>query len=177
MVTASHNPKEYNGYKVYWEDGGQIISPHDKNIIAEVNKIKSVDEIQFDDDLKNVEIIGEDIDNEYLKELKKLSLNPTIIKNQKDLKIVYTPIHGTGVELVPKALKHYGFENVTIVEEQKTPDGNFPTVKSPNPEEPAALELALKKPKKLMPILLWLPIRMPTELELQLKITTISLYC
>lgn len=149
VVTASHNPKEYNGYKVYWEDGGQIISPHDKNIIAEVQKIKNVDEIQFDDDLKNVEIIGEDIDNEYLKELKKLSLNPTIIKNQKDLKIVYTPIHGTGVELVPKALTQYGFENVTIVEEQKAPDGNFPTVKSPNPEEPAALELALKKAEEI----------------------------
>ncbi|MCB2195725.1 MAG: phospho-sugar mutase [Bacteroidetes bacterium] len=149
VVTASHNPKEYNGYKVYWEDGGQIISPHDKNIIAEVKKIKGVDEIQFDDALKNVEIIGEHIDNEYLKELKKLSLNPTIIKNQKDLKIVYTPIHGTGVELVPKALKHYGFENVTIVEEQKPPDGNFPTVKSPNPEEPAALELALEKAEEI----------------------------
>lgn len=149
VVTASHNPKEYNGYKVYWEDGGQIISPHDKNIIAEVQKIKNVDEIKFDDTLQNVEMIGEIIDNEYLKELKKLSLNPTIIKKQKDLKIVFTPIHGTGVELVPKALNQYGFENVTIVEEQKAPDGNFPTVKSPNPEEPAALELALKKAREI----------------------------
>lgn len=149
VVTASHNPKEYNGYKVYWEDGGQIISPHDKNIIAEVKKIKNVDEIRFDDALKNVELIGESIDNEYLKELKKLSLNPAIINNQKDLKIVYTPIHGTGVELVPKALKQYGFKNVTVVEEQKVPDGNFPTVKSPNPEEPAALELALKKAEEI----------------------------
>ncbi|MFC2096463.1 phospho-sugar mutase [Bacteroidota bacterium] len=149
VVTASHNPKEYNGYKVYWEDGGQIISPHDKNIITEVKNIKDVSDIQFDDDLKNVEIIGDKIDKEYLKEVTKLSLNPKVIKRQKDLKIVFTPIHGTGVELVPKALKSFGFENVTIVEEQKTPDGNFPTVKSPNPEEPAALELALQKAKEI----------------------------
>lgn len=148
VVTASHNPKEYNGYKVYWEDGGQIITPHDKNIIAEVQKIKNVDEIKFDNDLKLVQIIGENIDNEYLNELKKLSLNPEIIKKQKDLKIVYTPIHGTGVDLVPKALKAYGFENIYSVDEQNTPDGNFPTVKSPNPEEAAALELALKKAKE-----------------------------
>jgi len=148
VVTASHNPKEYNGYKVYWEDGGQIITPHDKNIIAEVQKIKNVDEIKFDNSLKLVQIIGEKIDNEYINELKKLSLNPDIIKKQKDLKIVYTPIHGTGVELVPKALKAYGFENIYIVEEQKSPDGNFPTVKSPNPEEAAALELAIKKAKE-----------------------------
>lgn len=149
VITASHNPKEYNGYKVYWEDGGQIISPHDKNIIAEVKKIKTIDEIQFDDTLKNVELIGDKIDHEYLKEIKRLSLNPAIIKNQHDLKIVYTPIHGTGVELVPKALSDFGFKNVTVVEEQKEPDGNFPTVKSPNPEEPAALELALKKAKEM----------------------------
>jgi len=148
VVTASHNPKEYNGYKVYWEDGGQIITPHDKNIIAEVQKIKNVDEIKFDNSLKLVQIIGEKFDNEYINELKKLSLNPDIIKKQKDLKIVYTPIHGTGVELVPKALKAYGFENIYIVEEQKSPDGNFPTVKSPNPEEAAALELAIKKAKE-----------------------------
>ncbi|MBU8893426.1 MAG: phospho-sugar mutase [Bacteroidales bacterium] len=149
VVTASHNPKEYNGYKVYWDDGGQIINPHDKNIIEEVKKITNIADIQFDDTLKNIEIIGEKIDKIYLKELSKLSLNPKVIKNQKDLKIVYTPIHGTGVELVPKALKAYGFENITIVEEQKIPDGNFPTVKSPNPEEPAALELALKKAKEI----------------------------
>jgi len=149
VVTASHNPKEYNGYKVYWEDGGQIISPHDKNIINEVQSIKDVSEIQFDDDLKNVEIIGEKIDKSYIKELCKLSLNPTVIKKQSDLKIVYTPIHGTGVELVPKTLQAYGFNNVTIVEEQKVPDGNFPTVKSPNPEEPEALKLALQKAKDI----------------------------
>ena len=149
VVTASHNPKEYNGYKVYWEDGGQIISPHDKNIITEVQKITDISDIQFDDSLKNVEIIGEKIDKKYINELSKLSLNPQVIKNQKDLKIVYTPIHGTGVELVPRALQVYGFDNITIVEEQKIPDGNFPTVKSPNPEEPAALELALKKAKEI----------------------------
>lgn len=149
VITASHNPKEYNGYKVYWEDGGQIIAPHDKNIIEEVQKIKNINDVSFDDNLKNVKIIGNDIDELYLKELSNLSLNPKIIKNQKDLKIVYTPIHGTGVDLVPKALKKYGFENVTVVEEQKIPDGNFPTVKSPNPEEPAALELAIKKAREI----------------------------
>lgn len=149
VVTASHNPKEYNGYKVYWEDGGQIISPHDKNIINEVQKIKDVSEVKFDDSLKNVKIIGDKIDKLYLNELSKLSLNPKVIKKQKDLKIVYTPIHGTGAILVPQALKAYGFENITIVDEQKIPDGNFPTVKSPNPEEPAALELALKKAKEV----------------------------
>lgn len=149
VVTASHNPKEYNGYKVYWEDGGQIINPHDKNIIAQVQKIKDISEVQFDDKLNLVESIGEKVDNEYLKKLKKLSLNPEIIEKQKNLKIVYTPIHGTGIELVPAALKSYGFENVTIVEEQRIPDGNFPTVKSPNPEEPAALELALQKAKEI----------------------------
>ena len=147
VITASHNPKEYNGYKVYWEDGGQIISPHDKNIITEVQKIKSIDDIRFDHELTHVKEIGEKIDNEYIKQIKKLSLNPDIIKKNKDLKIVFTPIHGTAVDLVPKALKAFGFENVDIVEEQNTPDGNFPTVKSPNPEEPAAMELALKKAK------------------------------
>ncbi|HSH51597.1 MAG TPA: phospho-sugar mutase, partial [Bacteroidales bacterium] len=147
VITASHNPKEYNGYKVYWEDGGQIISPHDKNIIAEVQKIKTIDEIRFDHELTHVEEIGEKIDKEYIQQIKKLSLNPEVIKKQKNLKIVYTPIHGTGVDLVPKALKAYGFENIYAVEEQNTADGNFPTVKSPNPEEPAAMELALKKAK------------------------------
>lgn len=149
VVTASHNPKEYNGYKVYWEDGGQIINPHDKNIISEVQNIKEISEIQFDDNLKNVEIIGEKIDKSYIKKLCKLSLHPAIIKKQSDLKIVYTPIHGTGVELVPKTLRAYGFKNITIVEEQKLPDGNFPTVKSPNPEEPEALKLALLKAKEI----------------------------
>ncbi|MFO7828831.1 MAG: phospho-sugar mutase, partial [Bacteroidales bacterium] len=145
MITASHNPKEYNGYKVYWEDGGQIISPHDNNIISEVQKIKKIDEIKFDDRLSNVEIIGEEIDQKYIHEITKLSLNPKVIEKQKNLKIVFTPIHGTGVEIVPRALKAFGFENVYSVDEQNIPDGNFPTVKSPNPEEPAALEMALQK--------------------------------
>ncbi|MDY6801423.1 MAG: phospho-sugar mutase [Bacteroidota bacterium] len=149
VITASHNPKEYNGYKVYWEDGGQIISPHDKNIITEVQKIKSIDEIRFDHELTHVKEIGDKIDNEYIKQIKKLSLNPDIIKKHKDLKIVFTPIHGTAVDLVPKTLKAFGFNNIYSVEEQNTPDGNFPTVKSPNPEEPAALELALKKAKDI----------------------------
>lgn len=149
VVTASHNPKEYNGYKVYWEDGGQIINPHDKSIINEVQSIKNISEIRFDDDLKNVEIIGEKVDKSYIKELCKLSLNPAIIKKQSDLKIVYTPIHGTGVELVPKTLQAFGFKNINIIEEQKVPDGNFPTVKSPNPEEPEALKLALQKAKEI----------------------------
>ena len=148
VITASHNPKEYNGYKAYWEDGGQIISPHDKNIIAEVQKITKISDVQFDSSMKNVEKIGEIIDKEYIKELVKISLNPEINKKQKDLKIVYTPIHGTGATLVPQVLKEYGFENVFSVQEQNIPDGNFPTVKSPNPEEPAALELALKLAKE-----------------------------
>jgi len=149
VITASHNPKEYNGYKAYWDDGGQIISPHDKNIIAEVQKITKISDVQFDSSMKNVEKIGEKIDKEYIKELVKISLNPEINKKQKDLKIVYTPIHGTGATLVPQVLREYGFENVFLVQEQNTPDGNFPTVKSPNPEEPAALELALKLAKNI----------------------------
>lgn len=149
VITASHNPKEYNGYKVYWEDGAQIISPHDKNIIAEVQKIKTIDEIRFDHDLTKVEEIGEKMDHEYIKQIKKLSLNSDVIKKQKDLKIVFTPIHGTAVDLVPKALRAFGFENISTVEEQNIADGNFPTVQSPNPEEPAALDLALIKAKEI----------------------------
>jgi phosphoglucomutase len=148
VITASHNPKEYNGYKAYWDDGGQIISPHDKNIINEVQKITNINEVRFDHEMKKVEKIGEKIDKEYINELAKLSLNPEIIRKQKDLKIVYTSIHGTGVELVPKVLKAYGFDNVFSVPEQSIPDGNFPTVHSPNPEEPAALELAIKYAKE-----------------------------
>jgi phosphoglucomutase len=148
VITASHNPKEYNGYKAYWDDGGQIISPHDKNIIEEVQKITNINEVVFDHEMKLVEFIGEKIDKLYLSELVKLSLNPEIIKKQKNLKIVYTSIHGTGVELVPKVLKEFGFENVFSVPEQSIPDGNFPTVHSPNPEEPAALELAIKYAKE-----------------------------
>ncbi|NTV84106.1 MAG: phospho-sugar mutase, partial [Bacteroidales bacterium] len=145
VITASHNPKEYNGYKAYWEDGSQLIPPHDKNVIAEVQKITSVADVKFDGRKENIEMIGAEIDKIYLDRVHQLSLSPEVIQQHKDLKIVFTPIHGTGGVLVPAALKKFGFENVTVVEEQSVYDGNFPTVKSPNPEEPAALEMAIKK--------------------------------
>ncbi len=149
VITASHNPKEYNGYKAYWEDGGQLISPHDKNVIDEVNKIGSIDEVNFNGNKELIEIIGKEVDEVYLQKIKELSLSPEVIRKNKDFKIVYTPLHGTGITLVPQSLKNFGFENVTIVEEQAVADGNFPTVVSPNPEEPAALELAIKKAKEI----------------------------
>lgn len=149
VITASHNPPEYNGYKAYWEDGGQLISPHDKNVIDEVNKIKSIEDVHFEKDDSLIEIIGETIDVEYISRIKSLSLSPEIIKKQSDLKIVYTPIHGTGVKLVPECLKAFGFNNVFNVPEQDISDGNFPTVKSPNPEEPAALSMAMEKAKEV----------------------------
>ncbi|MCQ2374769.1 MAG: phospho-sugar mutase [Salinivirgaceae bacterium] len=148
VVTASHNPKEYNGYKVYWEDGGQVIAPHDTNIIAEVQKITSVDDVKWNGTFDNVTIVGEDVDSVYLDRIKALTLSPEIIAKNKDMKIVYTPIHGTGVNLVPRSLKNYGFENIIHVEAQDVNDGNFPTVKSPNPEEPAALAMAIEKAKE-----------------------------
>ena len=147
VVTASHNPKEYNGYKVYWSDGAQIIAPHDKNIINEVNRITSIDEVKFTGGNGEIKIIGKDIDAKYISKLATLSLSPEIIKKHADLKIVYTPIHGTGVDIIPKTLKAFGFENVIHVPEQDIVDGNFPTVKSPNPEEPNALEMAIKVAK------------------------------
>ncbi|WP_338871544.1 phospho-sugar mutase [Spirosoma sp. SC4-14] len=143
VVTASHNPPEYNGYKVYWNDGAQVVSPHDKAIIAEVNKIKSVDEIKFDGAPERIHMIDEEIDVPYIERIKSNAVNPDVIKRQANLNIVYTPIHGTGITLVPRALDALGFNNVHIVEQQATPDGNFPTVKSPNPEERAAMQLAL----------------------------------
>ncbi|WP_462282101.1 phospho-sugar mutase [Salinivirga cyanobacteriivorans] len=149
VVTASHNPKEYNGYKVYWEDGAQIIEPHDKNIINEVASISDISEIKFDKKAELIEIIGDEIDKKYIDRLKTLSLSPEIIERNKNMKIVFTPIHGTAVKLVPMALKAYGFENVINIPEQDVTDGNFPTVKSPNPEEPAALEMALNKAKEI----------------------------
>ncbi len=149
VITASHNPKEYNGYKAYWDDGGQLISPHDKNVIEEVKKIKSIEEVKFKGKPENIEIIGENIDKVYLEKIKELSLSPEIIKKHKDLKIVFTPIHGSGTRLVPESLKMFGFANVFGVDEQKIPDGNFPTVKSPNPEEPAALNLAIQKANEI----------------------------
>ena len=149
VITASHNPKEYNGYKAYWDDGGQIISPHDKNIIDEVNKINDISEIKFQGNPDLIEMIGSSVDEIYLKHIHELSLSPEAIVRQKDFKIVFTPIHGTGATLVPKVLKRFGFDNVYMVDEQSSPDGNFPTVKSPNPEESAALELAMNMAKNI----------------------------
>lgn len=145
MLTASHNPKEYNGYKAYGADGGQFVSPDDKAVMDEVAAVSNVDDIKFTRIDANIEEIGEDIDELYLNAITKLSVSPEAIKRQKDLKIVYSPIHGTGITLVPQALKRFGFENVILVDEQITPDGNFPTVVYPNPEEKEALTLALKK--------------------------------
>lgn len=145
MLTASHNPKEYNGYKAYGADGGQFVSPYDKAVMDEVAAIASVDDIKFERDSKNVEIIGEEIDHEYIAKITELSVSPDAIERQKDLSIVYSPIHGTGITLLPQALYSFGFRNTTIVQEQETPDGNFPTVVYPNPEEKEALTLALKK--------------------------------
>ena len=145
MITASHNPKEYNGYKAYWNDGAQVLAPHDKNIIAEVNRIKSVDNIKFEGNPDLINIIGKDMDKTFINEVIKLSVSPEAIKRQHDLKIVYTPIHGAGVMLVPTALKAVGFTNIINVPEQDVTSGEFPTVVSPNPEEPAALELAVKR--------------------------------
>ncbi len=150
VITASHNPKEYNGYKAYWNDGAQVVAPHDKNIIAEVNNIQSVDDINFQGNPDLIEKIGEEVDEKYLEQvITKNVVNPGVIERQKDLKIVYTPIHGTGITLVPKALEKIGFTNVTIVEEQATPDGNFPTVVYPNPEETEAMTLAMNKAKEI----------------------------
>lgn len=149
VCTASHNPREYNGYKAYWNDGGQLVPPHDKNVIAEVEKIQDVNDVKWSGNKENITIIGKDMDDAYIKMVKGLSVNPEVIQKQKDLKIVYTPIHGTGIKLVPRVLKEFGFENVHIVEEQATPDGNFPTVVYPNPEESEAMSIGLKKAKEL----------------------------
>ncbi|MEE0889973.1 MAG: phospho-sugar mutase [Bacteroidales bacterium] len=149
MLTASHNPKEYNGYKAYWNDGAQLTSPHDELVIEKVNAITDLSQVKMQDDDKNITIIGEDMDKIYLEKVKSISINSECIKKQKDLKIVYTPLHGTGISLVPKALKAYGFENVICVKEQSIPDGNFPTCVSPNPEEPAALEMGIKLAKEI----------------------------
>ena len=145
ILTASHNPKEYNGYKAYWSDGAQMIAPHDKNTIDEVNKITSVKDMKFQGNPALIEIIGEEIDRRYLDRIKTLSLSPEAIARHHDMKIVYTPIHGTGVRLVPASLKNFGFTNIIHVPEQDVVSGDFPTVVSPNPEEPAALDMAIKK--------------------------------
>jgi len=145
VVTASHNPKEYNGYKVYGDDGGQLVSPYDKEVINEVKKIKSVADVKFIPNKDLIEYIGETVDNAYIEKVKALSLSEELVKKYSDLKIVYTPLHGSGVKLVPWALKEFGFKNIVSVEEQNISDGNFPTIKSPNPEESAALDMAIKK--------------------------------
>ncbi len=149
VITASHNPKEYNGFKAYWNDGGQIVPPHDKNIIVEVNKISEIEQIKFEAIKAHIYIIGEEIDNIYLKKIKELSISPEIIEKNSDLKIVYTAIHGSGVNLVPKVLKNFGFKNVYTVKEQDISDGNFPTVNSPNPENADALEMAVNLAKEI----------------------------
>ena len=147
-ITASHNPKEYNGYKAYWEDGAQVLAPHDTGIIDEVNKVK-VEDVKFDGNKELIQIIGEEIDKVYLDLIHGISIDPEVIKRQKDLKIVYTPLHGTGMMLIPRSLKLWGFENVHCVKEQMVKSGDFPTVVSPNPENGEALTLALRDAKEI----------------------------
>ena len=149
VCTASHNPKEYNGYKAYWNDGGQLVPPHDHNVIKEVDAIQSIDDVKWSGGEANIQLLGNAMDEAYMTMLKSLSVYPEVIAAQQDLKIVYTPIHGTGITLVPKVLAKYGFTNVHIVEEQSTPDGNFPTVIYPNPEESETMSMGLKKAKAL----------------------------
>ena len=149
VCTASHNPKEYNGYKAYWNDGGQLVPPHDKNVITEVEAIQSVDEVKWTGGDANIQLLGSEMDEAYINMLKGLSVYPEIIEAQKDLKIVYTPIHGTGITMVPKVLAAFGFNNLHIVEEQSNPDGNFPTVAYPNPEESETMSIGLSKAKSL----------------------------
>lgn len=147
ILTASHNPKEYNGYKAYWDDGAQVLAPHDNGIIDEVNKVASAADIKFEGNPALIEIIGEEIDKAYLDKVKTVSIDPEVIARHNDLKIVYTPIHGTGVHIIPRSLKMWGFTNIIPVPEQNVISGDFPTVKSPNPEEPAALSMAIEKAK------------------------------
>jgi len=149
VCTASHNPKEYNGYKAYWNDGGQLVPPHDKNVITEVEKIEDVNDVKWTGGEGNITIVGKELDDAYIKMIKSLSVYPEVIRQQKDLKIVYTPIHGTGIKMVPQVLKEFGFENIHIVEEQSVPDGNFPTVVYPNPEESEAMNIGMNKAKEL----------------------------
>ena len=149
VCTASHNPKEYNGYKAYWNDGGQLVPPHDKNVIKEVEKIASVDEVKWSGGEANITIVGKEMDEEYMGMVKSLSVYPEVIEKQHDLKIVYTPIHGTGITLVPQVLKRFGFTNVHIVEEQSNISGDFPTVVYPNPEESEAMSIGMKKAEEL----------------------------
>ncbi len=149
VCTASHNPKEYNGYKAYWDDGSQLVPPHDKNVIKEVDKIASVDDVKWSGGEGNITIIGKELDEKYMEMVKELSVYPEVIAKHSDLKIVYTPIHGTGIKLVPPVLEKFGFNNVHIVKEQAVPDGNFPTVVYPNPEESEAMSYGLKQAEEL----------------------------
>jgi phosphoglucomutase len=149
MITASHNPKEYNGYKAYWDDGAQMIAPHDENVISEVQKITSIGQVRWEGKSENIQIIGKDIDEAYIMDIMKLRLSPDVISRQRSLGIVYTPLHGTGITLVPEVLKRFGFANVTIVKEQAVTDGNFPTLRSPNPEERDALTMAIQKAEEV----------------------------
>lgn len=149
VCTASHNPKEYNGYKAYWDDGSQLVPPHDKNVIREVDKIASVDDVKWSGGEANITLIGKELDQAYMDMVKSLSVYPEVIAKHKDLKIVYTPIHGTGITVLPDVLRRFGFENIHIVEEQMVPDGNFPTVEYPNPEESEAMSYGLKLAEKL----------------------------
>ncbi|MDD3287019.1 MAG: phospho-sugar mutase [Bacteroidales bacterium] len=149
MLTASHNPKEYNGYKAYWNDGGQLVSPHDTLVIEKVMKITDYSQVKIQESLDNITIVEKSFDDNYLEEVLKLSLNPQIIKKHSDIKICYTPLHGTGITLVPKALEMFGFNNVNIVSEQAIIDGNFPSCKSPNPEENSAMEMGIKLAKEI----------------------------
>lgn len=148
ILTASHNPKEYNGYKAYWDDGAQVLAPHDQGIIDEVKKVR-IEDIKFEGNASLIQTIGKDIDEAYLREVKKLSIDPACISRHKDLKIVYTPLHGTGMMLIPDALKMWGFENVHCVPQQMVKDGNFSTVVSPNPENSEALTMALDLAKQI----------------------------
>ncbi|MCX8481010.1 MAG: phospho-sugar mutase, partial [Sediminibacterium sp.] len=149
VCTASHNPKEYNGYKAYWNDGGQLVPPDDKNVITEVEKIAHVEDVKWHGNESNIHILGKEMDEAYLNMVASLSVYPEVIQKQSNLKIVYTPIHGTGIKLVPAILNKIGFKNVTIVEEQATPDGNFPTVEYPNPEEAATMKIGLEKASEI----------------------------
>ena len=149
VCTASHNPKEYNGYKAYWDDGGQLVPPHDKNVIAEVEKIAGVDEVKWGGGESNITMIGKELDEAYIAMVRNLSVYPEVIERQHNLRIVYTPIHGTGIKLVPEVLQRFGFTNVHVVDEQATPDGNFPTVIYPNPEESEAMSIGLRKAQQI----------------------------
>ena len=149
MLTASHNPKEYNGYKAYWDDGCQLVSPHDTNVIDEVLKIKKLEDVKMHGGEENIQLVGEEVDKAFLTHVEKNALHPELIRKHHDIKIVYTPLHGTGITMIPRALEMLGFTNVNIVKEQATPDGNFPTTPSPNPEEHAAMEMSVKLAKEI----------------------------